>query len=126
MRHLALIIALAVLAPFTAASQTPSPSLPLGAGRPETAGITRTTLRDDAKVTVTRVHLNPNAAEPPHAHPVDVVLVPVTPGVVELVIGDRTITSIRPGEVQFVGRDVMHSLKNTGQQPFELIAIAVK
>jgi quercetin dioxygenase-like cupin family protein len=126
MRKRALGIALAVILPLSAASQTPGPSLPLGAGRPATAGITRTTLKDDAKVAVTRVRLEPNAAEPPHTHPTDVVLVPVTTGAIELVIGDRTVTSVQPGDVQFVNREVVHSLKNNGKQPFELIAIAVK
>jgi quercetin dioxygenase-like cupin family protein len=126
MRYLPLSVILAALPPFTAASQSQSPSLPLGAGRPATAGITRTTLRDDARVAVTRVHLEPNAAEPPHTHATDVVLVPVTTGVIELVIAGRTITSVQPGEVQFVNREVVHSLKNNGQQPFELIAIAIK
>jgi quercetin dioxygenase-like cupin family protein len=126
MRHFSSVIAVAVLMPLTLASQTGGPSVPLGAGRPETEGITRTTLKDDPKATVTRVRLNPNAAEPPHTHPADVVLVPVTAGTIELVIGDRKITSVQPGEVQFVARDVVHSLKNTGKLPFELIAIAVK
>ncbi|HVH26085.1 MAG TPA: cupin domain-containing protein [Vicinamibacterales bacterium] len=62
----------------------------------------------------------------PHTHATDVVLVPVTAGVIELVIGDRTVTAVQPGEVQFVNRNVVHSLKNSGTQPFELIAIAVK
>ena len=119
-------IILAVVLPLSAASQAPGPSVPLGAGRPETAGITRTTLRDDAKVTVTRVRLDPSAAEPPHTHASDVMLIPVTAGVVELVIADRTMTAVRPGEVQFVNRDVVHSLKNNGKEPFELIAVALK
>ena len=54
-----------------------SPVLPLGGDRPETPGITRTTLRDDAKSMVTRVHFEPGAAEPPHTHAVDVILVVV-------------------------------------------------
>jgi quercetin dioxygenase-like cupin family protein len=126
MRKLACAVTLSALMPLTAASQTGGPSLPLGAGRPDTEGITRTTLKDDAKATVTRVRLNPNAAEPPHTHPVDVILVPVTAGTVELVIGGRKVTSVQPGEVQFVGRDVTHSLRNAGKEAFELIAIALK
>ena len=78
MRWIALI-AFVLFVPLASLSQTP-PSQPLGAGRPETPGITRTTLKDDAKSTVTRVHFEPGAAEPPHTHPYDVILVPVITG----------------------------------------------
>lgn len=125
MRNLVLLSILLFL-PLTAASQTQAPSLPLGAGRPDIAGITRTVLKDDVKVTVTRVHFDPGAAEPPHTHPNDVILVPVVAGTLDLAIGDRKVTSVKSGDVQFVTRNVTHHLKNTGKQPFELIAIAVK
>jgi quercetin dioxygenase-like cupin family protein len=75
---------------------------------------------------LTRVRLEPNAAEPPHTQATDAVLVPVTAGLIELVIDDRTLTAVQPGEVQFVNRNVAHSLENNGTQPFELIATAVK
>jgi quercetin dioxygenase-like cupin family protein len=125
MRWIALI-AFVLFVPLASLSQTPPPSQPLGAGRPETPGITRTTLKDDAKSTVTRVHFAPGAAEPPHTHPYDVILVPVITGPVDFGAGDKTLTALKSGEVQFVPRDVVHHVANTGKQPFELIAIAVK
>ena len=107
-------------------SQTGSPALPLGAGRPEVAGITRTTLKDDAKVTVTRVHFAPGAAEAVHTHPYDIVLVPVIAGPVEWTVAGRRVTQLGVGDVQFVARGVPHQLRNTGRGAFELIAIATK
>ena len=125
MRTIRLLL-FALLVPAATAPQAAQAPLPLGAGRPEVPGITRTTIRDDAKSTVTRVHFAAGAFEPPHTHATDVILVPVTAGTLELVIGARTVADVKPGDVQFVPRDVTHHLKNTGRQPFELIAIAVK
>jgi len=126
MRRMAVVSALALVIPIALSAQTKAPSLPLGAGRPEVPGITRTTLKDDAKSTVTRVHFKPGAAEPPHTHPYDVIIVPVLAGTIEFTIGDKKVTTVKPGDVQFVPRDVTHQLKNTGAQDFELIAIALK
>ncbi len=126
MRRTASVFALALVLPVVASSQTKAPSLPLGQGRPETAGITRTVLKDDAKSTVTRVRFEPSAAEPPHTHPYDVILVPVVAGTVEFTIGDKKVTAVKSGDVQFVPRDVTHQVTNTGKQNFELIAIALK
>ena len=126
MRFVVVMIAVLTLAPVLASPQTQAPSLPLGTGRPDVEGIKRTVLKDDAKVTVTRVVFEPNAAEPPHTHPTDVILVPVVAGSVEFALAETRITSLKAGEVQFVPRRVVHSVKNTGKQPFELIAITIK
>jgi len=107
-------------------SQAPPPSLPLGQGRPETPGVTRTTLKDDAKSTVIRVHFKPGAAEPPHTHPYDIIIVPVVSANVTVTIGDRKVTSIKSGDVQFVSRDVVHSVANTSGADFELVSVALK
>jgi len=123
---LALVIPIGLSAPIAISAQTKAPSLPLGQGRPEVAGITRTILKDDAKSTVTRVHFKPGAAEPAHTHPYDVIIVPVLAGTIEFTIGDKKVTAVKPGDVQFVPRDVTHQLTNTGKQDFELIAIALK
>ena len=120
------VLLLALVLPIAASSQTKAPSLPLGQGRPEVSGITRTTLKDDAKATVTRVHFKPGAAEPPHTHPYDVIIVPVMAATIEFTIGDRKVTAVKSGDVQFIPRDVTHQLMNSGKQDFELIAIALK
>jgi len=117
---------LALVLPVAASPQTKAPSLPLGQGRPDIAGITRTTLKDDAKSTVTRVHFKPGAAEPAHTHPYDVIIVPVVAATIEFTIGDKKVIAVKSGDVQFVPRDVTHQLTNSGKQDFELIAIALK
>ena len=120
------VFVLALVLPIAASSQTKAPSLPLGQGRPEVSGITRTTLKDDAKSTVTRVHFKPGAGEPPHTHPYDVILVPVLAATIDFTVGDKKVTAVKAGDVQFVPREVTHQLMNTGKQDFELIAIALK
>ena len=54
------------------------------------------------------------------------ILVPVLPGTLDLAIGDRRVTTVKSGDVQFVPKDVTHHLMNAGQEDFELIAIALK
>ena len=119
----AAVVALVLLVPSLVGAQS---SVDLAKGRPATAGITRTTIKDDAKVAVTRVRFAPGAAEVPHTHPYDVMLIPVTSGTVDLQIGDKKIASLKRGEVQFVPHDVTHFLANTGKTAFELIAVGVK
>ena len=128
MRRLALLLCFVVPFSLAASAQAPpaAPSLPLGQGRPDTEGITRTTLKDDAKSTVTRVRFAPGATEPPHTHPYDVILVPVTSGPVDVGNGSTNLTTWKAGEVQFVPKDVTHHVGNRGTVPFELIAIALK
>ena len=127
MRLVLTLIAVLALAPAVFTQQTPPPSLPIGAGRPDVQGITRTILRDDAKVAVTRVHFDPGAGEQPHTHPTDIMIVPVTTGPVEFANGTNPkMTSLKAGDVQFVPKEVVHYVKNTGKQPFELIAITMK
>ena len=126
MRKAASALALVFVLQTAPSSQTKAPSLPLGQGRPDTAGITRTVLKDDAKSTVTRVQFRPGAAEPPHTHPYDVILVPVVAATVEVTIGEKKVAAVKSGDVQFIPRDVTHQVTNTGKQDFELIAIALK
>jgi mannose-6-phosphate isomerase-like protein (cupin superfamily) len=47
-------------------------------------------------------------------------------GTIDLTIGDTKVTAVKSGDVQFIPRGVTHQLTNTGQQDFELIAIALK
>lgn len=126
MRRTVFVLAFLLMVPVVESSQTVTPALPLGTGRPEVSGITRTTLKDDAKVTVTRVHFAPGASEPVHTHPYDIVLVPVIAGPVDWTVAGRRVTQLGVGDVQFVARDVPHQLRNTGRGPVEMIAIAAK
>lgn len=127
-RSAAVIAVAALMMPVVASMQTQKPAqpIPLGAGRPETPGITRTQLKDDEKSTVTRVHLIPGAAEPVHTHATDLILIPVTDGTVEWIVAGKKVTSFKPGDVQFVPKLTEHQLKNTGTKDFEAIAVAIK
>ncbi len=119
----AAIVALALIVPTLVGAQS---SVGLAGGRPATPGVTRTTIKDDEKVAVARVTFAPGATEVPHTHPYDIMIIPVSSGPVVLLIGDRKITSLQAGEVQFVPRDVTHSLGNAGETLFEIITVAVK
>jgi quercetin dioxygenase-like cupin family protein len=100
--------------------------VPLGDGRPARPGITRTTLRDDSRVTVTRVQFEPGAAEEPHTHPYDIVVIPLETVPVQLVIGGREMSTIEEGSPNFMGKGVTHFIKNTGTKTFAVIAVALK
>ena len=123
MTHRATLVALALVAPLLVGAQS---SVDLAGTRPATPGITRTTLKDDAKVSVARVQFAPGATEVAHTHPYDIMIIPVTSGPVSMQVGDRKTTSLKSGEVQFVPRDVSHYVGNTGNAEFVLIAVAVK
>lgn len=126
MRKTAWAFALVLVLQVAGSTQAPVPSVPLGQGRPETPGVTRTTLKDDAKSTVIRVHFIAGAAEPPHTHPYDIIIVPVVSGNVTVTIGGKKLTAVKSGDVQFVPRDVVHSVANTSGQDFELVSVAIK
>lgn len=111
------LLALAAACSTQAAPAAQAPRLDL-ANRPAVDGITRTTIRDDARVTVTRVHFAPGAAEPVHTHPFELMIVPVRDGAVTWVVGDRTTSRLEAGAVQFAPANVPHQLANTGGEPF--------
>jgi quercetin dioxygenase-like cupin family protein len=112
---------------LTAVAAAQAPSVPLGSGRPQTPGITRTTLKDDAASSVVRVHFEPGAKEPPHTHPYDVILVFVAAGDAKLdVAGNPGASGVKSGDVFFVPRNTTHALANAGSTSFELITVALK
>lgn len=123
MVHRALFFALAILGCSLAGAQS---SVDLAAGRPSTPGITRTALKDDARSTVTRVQFAPGAAEVPHTHPYDIIIIPVMDGTVDIQIGDAKVSAVKSGDVQFVPREVVHFVANKGKTEFALIAVAIK
>jgi len=119
----AVLVALSLVLPSLVGAQS---SVDLAGNRPATPGVTRTTLKDDAKYSVTRVVFAPGAGEVPHTHPYDIMIVPVKSGPAVIMIGDRKTTSVKAGEVQFVPRDVVHSVTNTGTVEFEVITVGIK
>jgi len=122
---LALIVAATAACATRTAPVGAVPGLDL-ANRPAVEGITRTTLRDDAQATVTRVHFAPGAAEPVHTHPYPILIVPIRAGAVTWVVDGQSTTYLEVGAVQHVAGGVPHQLANTGTEPFEIIAVALK
>jgi quercetin dioxygenase-like cupin family protein len=105
-------------------TRPPAPSAPPTDAPP---GITRATLVDNADVRVVRVKFDPNAREPVHTHPNDLVTVQITGGSMEMSIGrEHTLVYHDPGFVQFVPRTVQHSYASADTKAFELLSISIK
>lgn len=91
------------------------------------AGITRTTLIDNAEVRVVRVRFAPGSREPVHTHPNDLLTVQLTPGRFDIVLGTTTTGGDHDaGFAQFLPRDMPHAYVSTDAKPFELLSISVK
>lgn len=90
-------------------------------------GITRKPVTDNADARVTRVGFARSAREPVHAHPFDLVVVQLTPGRVEVRLGDDVTTrDYAAGEVIFLPRDIPHAVSNVGTAPFEVYSVGIK
>ena len=60
-------------------------------------------------------------------HPYDLVVVPLTPGLMEVLIGPATTTKeIAVGEVIFLPRDVPHSLSSRHPDAIEVVSVGIK
>jgi quercetin dioxygenase-like cupin family protein len=123
MRTRIALVALVFAVPTFVGAQS---SVDLAGNRPATPGVTRTTLKDDVKYSVTRVVFAPGAGEVPHTHPYDIMIVPVKSGPAVIMVGDSKTTTVKAGEVQFVPHDVVHSVTNTGTVEFEVITVGIK
>ena len=90
-------------------------------------GITRKPLLDNPQAAATHVTFSPGAREPVHMHPFDLVVVPLTAGRMELLLGPSSaVQDYAAGEAIFLPRDVPHSLSSRHAEPFEAITVAVK
>ncbi len=91
------------------------------------AGIARSQLLDNAEARATRVTFDPRAREAVHSHPFDMVVVQVTPGRMEVLVGGTKDTrEYAAGEVVWLPRDVPHAVSNAGDRPFTVVSIGVK
>ena len=91
------------------------------------AGITRSPLLDNPEARAARVTFGPGAREAVHAHPFDMVVVQVTPGRMEVRVGETSETKdYAAGEVVWLPRDVPHAVANAGAKPFTVVSIGVK
>ena len=90
-------------------------------------GITRRAVLDNAQARATHVTFAPGSREPVHMHPYDLVVVPLTPGRAELLLGPaETVKEYAAGDVIFLPRDVPHALSNAGTRAFEVLSVGVK
>ena len=94
---------------------------------PVPPGITRAPLLENADSRVTHVTFASMAREPVHAHPFDLVVVQLTPGRVELRMGEQVSTRDRAaGEVIFLPRDVPHALSSADSGRFEILSVGIR
>jgi len=100
---------------------------PAGPATAAPPGITRTPVLDNEEARVARVGFAPGAAEPVHSHPVDLVVVPLTPGRLEIQQGsDKTVRAYTPGEAIFLPREVAHAVANADTRAVTLMSVTVK
>jgi quercetin dioxygenase-like cupin family protein len=94
---------------------------------PAPAGITRSAVLDNQEARVTRVEFAPQAREPVHSHPFDLVVVPLTGGTLEVRVGERVDTrAYAAGEPMFLPRDIPHAVANVGATPITVFSVGIK
>jgi quercetin dioxygenase-like cupin family protein len=91
------------------------------------AGITRTELENNATALIARLRMAPGAREDVHSHPFSALVVQIGAGDVEMRLGDAHTTTRRAhGFVEFIPSGVSHAAANVGQEPFDVVTIAMK
>ncbi len=96
------------------------------ANTPFTGMAVRRLLDNDA-VRASHLTLDAGMRELPHSHPTDLLVVAITPGEVETVIGGKTERrSMRPGDVMWFPRQVEHRAANVGATSLESVGIHIK
>jgi beta-alanine degradation protein BauB len=103
---------------------TAAPKATLPASRPN---IARTTLLENPRADVFKFTADPAFKEAPAAtHDYDQVLIALAPTALTLDVGGKTITSLKRGEVAFIGRGQAHQAQNASGKPQELVVVAIK
>ena len=101
-----------------------APKATLPTARPN---ITRTTLLENPRVGVFKFTADAAFKEPPATtHDYDQVLIATAPAALSLEIGGKTTTSMKRGDVAFIGRGQAHQAQNVSGKPQELIVVAIK
>ena len=78
------------------------------------AGMTATTLVDNARAKVVRVSADPAFAEPAGSkHDYDQVVIPLQAAGMSLTVNGKTKSAWKVGDAEFIGRGVAHESKNT-------------
>ena len=77
----------------------------------------------DAWVTITRVTMEPGSISNPHAHPRSEQIWIVESGSGKLLLGDKTQTEMKAGDIIRTPPGDTHGIKNTGNEPLVYLAI---
>jgi len=105
-------------------TRPPAPAAPATEAPP---GITRATLVDNNDLRVVRARFAPEAREPVHTHPNDLLTIQLTRGKLDIQMGTEHQSQERePGYVHFIPRNVNHAYASEDTKPFELLSVAVK
>jgi quercetin dioxygenase-like cupin family protein len=103
---------------------TAAPKATLPASRPN---ITRTTLLENPRADVFKFTADAGFKETPATtHDYDQVLIALAPVALSLEIGGKTTTTLKRGEVAFIGRGQAHQAQNVSGKPQELVVVAIK
>jgi quercetin dioxygenase-like cupin family protein len=87
-------------------------------------GIIRRVMVDERTVQAVRSTYQPGAVEPPGPHSFDVVIVPLSPGTMEVTVAGKSIPW-KSGEAFFIGRGIEHHLANNGRTAVDFMSIRV-
>lgn len=90
-------------------------------------GMTRSVVLDNDTALVARLGYEAGTGETSHTHPFSAVVVQLTPGEVDMMLGSEHSRAHRDvGTVWFIPANVPHAAINTGAAPCEQIAITIK
>lgn len=103
---------------------TAAPKAILPASRPN---IARTTLLENPRADVFKFTADAAFKETPGTtHDYDQVLVALAPVALSLEIGGKTTTTMKRGDVAFIGRGQPHQAQNVSGKPQELVVVVIK
>jgi quercetin dioxygenase-like cupin family protein len=77
----------------------------------------------EARVTITRVSMEPGATSPRHMHPVSEQIWLVEQGRALLLMNDGRTDGLRAGDVIRTPAGTIHGVSNTGSEPFVYLAV---
>lgn len=125
--HALINVGSAPIEQITIAIKPDRPAATPGPAAAAPPGITRSTILDNADTRVVRVEFSPSGREPVHGHSYDLVTVQLTPGTVEMLVGEtKETTRLAAGDVRFLPRTVPHSYASADRAPFTLLSVTIK
>jgi quercetin dioxygenase-like cupin family protein len=103
---------------------TAAPKATLPASRPN---LSRVALVENPRADAYRITADAGFKETPGTtHDYDQVLIALAPTTMSIEVGGKTTTSLKRGDVVFIGRGQKHQAQNTSGKPQELVVVAIK